>query len=69
MWLFFAAKIMKRTLLKNIVKTIVTFYYNVFTQGTNSLKKKKNMSIDILEDKLTLEYLKTINFADIKYTY
>ena len=60
---------MNEILLKNILKAIVTFYYNIFSHGTNTLKKKENMSINIIEDKLTLEYLKTFNYTDIKYIY
>ncbi len=53
----------------SLIKKIVTFYYDTFIFHQNIFKKYENMSINNLEHKNCLAFLKAAKDSSINYIY
>ncbi len=61
--------VLNKLLICNVLKQIVTFYYNLFNYHSNLLKNHKNMPIDNKEHKSCLALLKAAVETNINFIY
>ena len=52
-----------------IPKRIVNFYYNLFVNHSNLLKKNENIPINNIEHKNCLSFLKMVSGSSINFIY